>query len=270
MSRMRWELRTVAALALVSLCGTRTPGQDAKRAAEVEEARRAAIARQAAAEDANIAQMEQQFAPQFRQLHRSELHFLRTAADPTRQQYEKIAADGEAAVKAAVREYARAARGLANRNTDPRQALTAAVAKAAKTHLSPEQATRYQTEIDLRAAARRRMIVANLVVMVDAAVMLTADQRRQLTDTLAANWNDTWNQTQYFQYAGRYFPPMPDEKIRPLLTEPQRAVWNGLQKGNISFGFHVQLNGAEIEDEVWADDPPRKGDKPAAKEGKAP
>lgn len=211
-------------------------------------------------EDAVLAQIEQQFAPQFRQLHRAELHFLRTVADPTRQQYEKIAADGAAAVKAAAREYAKVARGMARDGADPRQALAAAVAKSARAHLTPDQVAQYEKELDLRTTARKRMCLDNLVVLVDSLVLLSADQRRQLAEVLAANWNNEWYQTMYFQYAGQYLPPLPRDKIRPLLTDRQRAVWDAMAQQEVRFGVNFQMNAVEIEDEVWADPvPPAKG-----------
>lgn len=211
-------------------------------------------------EDAILAQIEQQFAPQFRQLHRAELHFLRAAADPTRQQFEKVSAEGEAAIKAAAREYAKQARGMARDGSDPRQAVAAAVAKSARAHLTPDQAARYQKELDLRTAARKRMCLDNLVVVVDMLVFLSADQRRQLSEVLAANWQDDWYQTQYFQYAGQYLPPLPRDKIRALLTDRQQVVWDGVANQQVRFGVNLQMNAVEIEDEVWPDPvPPAKG-----------
>ncbi|MFO0852042.1 MAG: hypothetical protein U0871_26255 [Gemmataceae bacterium] len=212
-------------------------------------------------EDVILAQIEQQFVPQFRQLHRAELHFLRVTADPTRQQYEKVAADGEAAVKAAARECAKQARGMARDGADPRQTLAAAVAKSARAHLTPDQFARYERELDLRTAARKRMCLDNLVVLVDALVLLSADQRRQLAEVLAANWQNEWYQTMYFQYGGQYLPPLPRDKIRALLTDRQRSVWDGMAHQEVRFGVNFQANGVEIEDEVWADPvPPAKGD----------
>src|SRR5581483_8643339 len=40
-------------------------------------------------------QLAQQYAPRLRRVYRSELHFMRMVCQPTRQQFEKIAAAGE-------------------------------------------------------------------------------------------------------------------------------------------------------------------------------
>src|SRR5437660_330428 len=49
--------------------------------------------------DAQLQAWEQAYGPQFRQMLRTELHFVRLVAEPTKQQYEKIAADCEPAIK---------------------------------------------------------------------------------------------------------------------------------------------------------------------------
>ena len=55
--------------------------------------------------------------------------------------------------------------------------MAEALAKSVRAHLSPDQAARYQKEIDERAAAHKQAVVLNLVVMVDRALVLTSEQR---------------------------------------------------------------------------------------------
>src|SRR5436190_11113190 len=117
-----------------------------------------------AANDAMVQQFEQNYGPQVRQMLRTELYFLRQVAQPTKPQYEKIAADGEAALKAAIPTYAEAMFGRTNNQTNPRTPITSALARSARAHLSPEQAERYQTELDQRVAAQRRCATSSLVV----------------------------------------------------------------------------------------------------------
>src|SRR5439155_14546295 len=111
-----------------------------------------------------------------------------------------------------------------------------AVAGAVRETLPPEQAARYQKELDQRATARKHAILLNLIGMLDNALFLTTEQREQLFEILKNNWQDSWNQSQWFTLAGQYYPPMPDAKIVPILTEPQKDIWRGLSKGNIRFG----------------------------------
>jgi hypothetical protein len=216
------------------------------------------VAGRFAVNDAAVQQFEQQFGAQFRQLYRSELHFMRLVTQPTRHQYEAIAADGEAVLKATTRKFAEVMmRGVPSDQSDPRAALADAVAKSVRTTLSPDQAARYQTELDQREAARKRAVLLNLVGMADSVLILTAEQRDQLYAILETNWHDSWNQAQWLTISGQYYPPMPDAKILPILTEAQRAVWRGIPKGNVRFGFSLSaVPGVEIGEEKWDDDRP--------------
>ena len=82
-----------------------------------------AAPRKIAPEDPMVQQFEQQFGPQFRQLYRSELHFMRLVSQPTKQQYEKIAAEGETALKATIKQFAMSMRGESPEQSEPRTPL---------------------------------------------------------------------------------------------------------------------------------------------------
>ena len=46
-----------------------------------------------------------QFGPQFKQLHKSELHFMRIICQPTKEQFAKIEADTEPALKETIKKF---------------------------------------------------------------------------------------------------------------------------------------------------------------------
>lgn len=228
-------------------------------------------------DDEVVKQVEQQFGVQFKaqfqQLLKSELHFLRVVCQPTKEQFDKITADGEGALQTVIRNVALNFRGGrrgiqgAEDPGDPRAAVANALVKSAKTHLSADQVTKYQKELDHRTAARKHAIVLNLVAHADQVLVLTPDQRDKLTDILNNNWHSSWNQTQLFTYGGQYFPAMPDAKINPILSDAQKKVWQGVQKGNISFGIDLNFaQGIEIVEEVFEVEKP--AEKPPAKEEK--
>jgi hypothetical protein len=222
---------------------------------------------------AQIRQLEQQYALAFRTLYRTELHFMRIVCQPTKKQFEKLAADGEPELKAMVKKFSSTLRtGGANQQSDPRTLIANVVAKSVQPVLSPEQAARYQKELDQRASARKRVWLLNLVRMVDRVLVLTAEQRDKLGKILEKNWNGSWNQTQILTYGGQYFPKMPDSEILPILTENQKTVWQGIPKGTVNFGFNPNmLEAIDIGDEVWnekrpEEEPARVAGKAAAKE----
>jgi hypothetical protein len=228
----------------------------------------------AAKDDPINQQFEQQFGRQFRQLYKSELHFMRVVCQPTKQQYQKIAADGEASLKVTVKQFAekwqamQQGRGATAEQSDPRTPIVEGLAKSVGATLSAEQAAQYRKELDLRAAALKRLVVTNLLVMVDKALALTDEQRGKVGAVLEKNWKEGWS-VYVFQGGGRYFPAMPDAQILPLLTETQKTVWQGTQRGNVHFGFYMGwLQFIDGDEEVWDEERPNPepaDGKPAAK-----
>jgi hypothetical protein len=220
-------------------------------------------------EVAQIRQFEQQYGPQFRILYKTELHFMRSVCQPTKQQFEKIAADGEPALKATIRKFAQETRnGSFNNQSDPRTPIADALVKVVRTNLSPEQAARYQKELDERIAARKRAAALNLVAQLDKALVLTPEQRAKLSKVLESKWNASWNDLQILMYGRQFFPRMPESEILPILTEAQTTVWRRMPKQSISFGgFNGLVQVIQLEEEVWDDVQPQK--KPEREEIKA-
>jgi Spy/CpxP family protein refolding chaperone len=273
-------------LALAGLCGAvvaaalggaSTRGQDAKKGTAP--ARVIPVEKMAVpvdADDALVRQWEGQFGPQLRQVFRGELHLMRLVCEPTKAEYDKVAAKGDAIVKAAIRRYALAMQGRGGNESNPRDPMMKEIAKAVAEALTPEQSARYEKELALRTKARKRLVVSNLVAITDRVLVLTPEQRDKLSRILEANWDESWNQTQILMYGGQYFPSMPDAKIEPILTESQRTVWRGIQKNQIRFGVNFGFGvGFDMGEEVWDDTPPaeRPGNpaaKTAPKNGAAP
>lgn len=211
------------------------------------------------AQDPNVQMFEQQYGAQFQILYKTELHFMRSVCQPTKEQYDKIAADAEPALKATIKKYASIMRGIPAQESDPRTPIADGIVKAVRRTLSPEQAARYQQELDQRAAARKRAVVLNLVVKIDKILVLTPEQRIKLGEILEKNWNESWSQRQWLTFSAQYFPPMPDARILPVLTVMQRNVWRGIQKGVVRFGFDLGIvQGIELEDEKWDAERPQE------------
>jgi len=221
-----------------------------------------------APDDLVVKQFEQQYGRQLLQLYRSELHFMRVVCQPTKQQYERLLAESPTE-KATVRKLAlmmsdrQEGRAMAGARSfevqDLRKLITDQLAKSLRPTLSTEQTALYLKELDQRAKARKRVALMNLLAKLDKALVLTPQQRAKLGEMLENNWNDSWGQMQWLMLGGQHFPPLPDDKILPVLNPTQKAVWRGTPKGNIhsafDFGF---LQGIEIDAEVWPDELPMK------------
>jgi hypothetical protein len=214
---------------------------------------------------------EKQFEPAFKRMYVTELHFLRVSSQTTRPQYDKIAEECKPAVTAALKQFAK---GLQQQNqgimmdgpfVDPRRTITDELVKSAKKHLSAAQVDNYKKELDQRLSARKHAMVLNLVLKMDQVLFLTPEQRDQLREVLASNWNNAWNHLQWLQMDGAYFPPMPDSKITPLLTQAQKKVWNGVQKEVVFFGADESVDGGFALEEVWDVPPAQKNESGAVK-----
>ncbi|MBI5759545.1 MAG: hypothetical protein HZA46_13585, partial [Planctomycetales bacterium] len=206
--------------------------------------------------------------------------FVNSVCQPTPQQYEPIKAAGEVSMKLTLKKFAEVQRkmqqgfqaGQRPQYPDPRKLISEALALAVKQTLSVEQSRRYEVELERRAAARRRVAVINLVAKLDKELVLTADQRTKVTETLNTNWSDAWGQQlEVFLYGDQYLPIPPDAQVLPILNDKQKEVWKGIPRnqnmiwGWVGFGF---VQAMDIEEAVPAnadkaeDKEAKKGDSP--------
>jgi hypothetical protein len=209
------------------------------------------------ADEAFVQQFEQQWTPQFRQAYKSEMHFMRIACQPTRQEFEKIKSETEPQLRDTLRKLAVSQRWqhLYKALPEPRVMLANLIAKSVGTTLTPEQAARYQHELEQRATARKQAVLSQLVSRLDKVLILTAEQRAQISEGLKRKWKDSWINTPMYSFGPQYFPALPDDAIVPFLTQAQKAVWNGIQKMDYRFGMDLSImNNATIEEEIWDDD----------------
>jgi hypothetical protein len=230
----------------------------------------------------NLEPLIQQFTPQFRNTLRIELHFLLTVCAPTEDQRKLIAVDGEAALKEAAKKFAEMQQAMMQGrwrgNTpqpDPRKIIQDALARSVKTRLSPEQAARYQAELEQRKASRKEVAVRNLVAKLDHDLFLADEQREKLVESLSKNWNDAWCQSlDILVNNEQYFPNIPNQYILPFLNPTQKKVWSGTARnGAVFFGgqpgmmaFEVNFEVAEVFDAIELAVPVAPAPPPAAKQ----
>jgi Spy/CpxP family protein refolding chaperone len=200
---------------------------------------------------------EEQFARPFRVLYKTELHFMRLVCQPTKQQFERIAADGEPALKAAIKKFAPDMHAAPNgfivkaQASDLRKPITDELLQSVRKVLTPEQAARYQKELDLRTAARKRMAVLNLVAKVDNLLILTPPQRQQLGKILEKHWKDSWSKECMLMFGSQFLPQIPDAEVCPILTDVQEDIWRRLHKEEADFVYQSIMLNDDLGDEVW-------------------
>ncbi|MDA1055249.1 MAG: hypothetical protein O3C40_32920 [Planctomycetota bacterium] len=209
--------------------------------------------------NAEVLQLEKQLLPQFTPLATAELSFIHRACDLNLEQRKKIKAASDTCVKVAARRYAMAQRGMmigrSGRSQptvpDPAELLHQALAKVLEETLQEEQQTVYAAEMEKRRAFRKRVAIDNTVAAIDERLVLTIDQRQQLTETLDKNWQPSWVQSMEMQMNNnQYLPSIPDQFVVPVLSETQKQVWRAAQKHNYAVwsGLNWARQGAVLDD----------------------
>lgn len=208
--------------------------------------------------DANVANIERQFKPQFNWLMTAELSFINRTCNLTLPQRQKIQAAREDCLKAATRKYAmsqnRMMRGGFGRQLNmvhhPTELLHLALAKPLKQALQSEQWDAYREEMTKRSAYRKHVAVENVVAMIDERLVLTVQQRKKLRELLEKNWQAGWVQSvELLMNGNRNLPNIPDRFVSPALNETQKEVWRAIPKQNYmvwgGFGWGQQVEAVD-------------------------
>ncbi|MBS0262682.1 MAG: hypothetical protein JSS02_12080 [Planctomycetes bacterium] len=279
---------------------------DALPAAEVEaKAKVAAVAAEAlvvdVAEAAVVAgvmlqggdAVGQQFQRHHKSLLQAELNLVQAVCQPTPEQMQQIRASvekqaqgklggkpkaaGDAAqnVEGQKRAVLRQPVAVAQANPgDPLKLTRDWVAKAVKEHLSEDQAATYAREVAQRQADRREASIHAIVARFDRDLILSTQQREQITAKLTDNWNESWATSHlHILNADNWFPNIPEPYVVEFLTPEQKIIWkqNRSQNRNLNFGvqqFAGFMNGMFGEEFLMQDEAqPGKPAEAAGNEG---
>jgi hypothetical protein len=186
----------------------------------------------------NLKPMIQNQTEQFRTALWSEYLFAVNVCGLTKEQRRPIAIAGERALRDAAKTMVewphqprRVGVGQNPVMPDPRKLIQEGLAAAVKANLSPELSARYREELEKRDADRKRVTVLNLIEKLDEALVLSADQRARLAESLSTHYNENWwGGLELYMNNQGYFPFIPNQFIVPILTDAQNQVWSGTQK----------------------------------------
>jgi hypothetical protein len=183
----------------------------------------------------------EQTAEEYRPFVLSELHFLRTVCGLTKEQCKLIAREARALLDETARADGRFKHDKAKKGapggaslsvpdpSDPCGRLERGLMKIVQDRLTPLQSRRYQDELRKRTAHRTAAGIRGLVARLDGVLMLTADQRDQISAALAANWREAWGTFSLLD-DGKQFPRVPDRFITPLFSPAQKKAWDKMEK----------------------------------------
>ncbi|WP_406694890.1 hypothetical protein V5E97_27990 [Singulisphaera sp. Ch08] len=217
---------------------------------------------------------------QFRPILQVEYLFLRMVCNPSKEERLPIARAGFKSLDAAAKSYLEwqnnqnmiVAGRLVERpaNPDPRKMIQNALVDSAKTHLSSSQFERYRAELDARSAEQKRVAILNLVAKLDHSLVLSPEQRDQISESLSSHWEEAWAQGfQSFSLDNQYFPMVPDPLVAKHLNANQKTIWSGLQKvtfnsNGLGSFMNAQAQNLPLDDE-FSDEVAQEDPKPATK-----
>jgi hypothetical protein len=200
----------------------------------------------------------EQFTQQYRPILRAELHRARTVCQLSEDQRRAIGQDGEWIIKDAaqrsVEVQQRMVRGarVATSFPDIQKHILEGFARAINAHLTDEQAAQYRLEVASLEEERKTSAIDYLIAQLDQALILSANQRARLAETLSSRWNEPWartlEQTRFVQNA---VPEIPDPVVSPILDSTQQELWRALPKyKNVYFNTGVFFNNMEVLEEL--------------------
>lgn len=108
---------------------------------------------------------------------------------------------------------------------DPVSLVSEALRKSLAEQAGDEKARAFAKELIARSDRRKAAMVHEIVAALDADLFLTATQREEIERALLGKWDDRMGnalQGIHMVNGRRVFPDLPDECIRPHLTELQR------------------------------------------------
>ncbi|HEY2759240.1 MAG TPA: hypothetical protein VGI75_00815 [Pirellulales bacterium] len=205
-------------------------------------------------DDANLDPAEREIRNRLQPVLKRELAFAERVCKLDKPQRKTLAEAGQEAVKKAAYQYSQAQRNgggqgqfvvfNGGRNVaqpNPIKMLQIALQDSAKDKLPPELLQLLNDEFAKRAEYRKQASIDNLIVVLDKKLGLTEKQRGEISESLAAAWDDAWaTQLQTFAiYNQDLIPRFPDKCITPHLQPAQKTVWDNMPNKNIQFGFDV-------------------------------
>ncbi|WP_406694892.1 hypothetical protein V5E97_28000 [Singulisphaera sp. Ch08] len=192
-----------------------------------------------------------------------EYRLMRTICNPSKEERILIARAGFKALDEAAKNYD-AWQNNRNRPNEqgaarpvvpnPRKAIQDALATAVNAHLSPDQGERYRVELEARSAEAKRVAILTVVAKLDHTLVLTVEQRSQLTDSLTSHWDESWETgLQHYNLDEQLIPPIPDPLISKFLSKSQIEVlrfhFQRVTPSASAYGIGVNNLDGQLDDE---------------------
>jgi hypothetical protein len=214
--------------------------------------------------DAAVQEMRNQKAPEFlKPLVNAELSFIKRVCDPNEEQMKAIVAAAQQAFDAMADMTVEGQANVIARNNvrirgpnnesltqNPYTRVRKDAAKYLRPILRQEQLERYLEESKQRDDFERRAAIGIAVGLMDNKLILTEEQREQLTEELIAKW---WGvdiqQMQMYLNNPQYAPQIPASSLSKVLTPSQLKLWRSFNSTN--FSVHIGHQPQSVLNEDW-------------------
>jgi hypothetical protein len=131
----------------------------------------------------------------------------------------------------------------------PTTRIRETIAKAVKENVEGAIADRYAVEQAARLGRQKRAAILVVMARLDQFLYLTADQRREISESISAAWRPEWESWLYgSSYQSHFVPQFADQHVA-CLNDEQKSVWESLQK--VDFGFNNLGQQAQLDVEWW-------------------
>lgn len=172
----------------------------------------------------------------------AELQIVRQVCeDLPRPERAKIKKTVDASLNSIARQFAKNEAASIGPVTMIRQAII----EAAKGQISDIQLLQLQERMAIRAANRKRAALMSVLSRLNDELLLSVDQREGITKAICDAWHDDWEK--WLLAEGKMLPALPDQTIKPHLSDEQLQVWSELQKTDNGMSASV----FDLGDEEW-------------------
>lgn len=229
------------------------------------------IAPMVKAANVDVKQLTAQFTQQFQPIMTAELQLVRTACQPSDDQYRMVRRASVKVLKETAASFAEwqgdMMQGKPRRawSINYQKAIQDGVAAAVRAHTTPEQAERHRAEVAARAEDHKRTAIRNMIANLDRDLILSPDQRDRLRESLAKHWEDSWCPSlDSYIYDNQFTGNVPEQFVLPILSPAQQETWRGNRNLPRTFFGSVigtiQMEAEPLdEDESEPDEAPRTG-----------
>lgn len=125
-------------------------------------------------------------------------------------------------------------------STNPYLRVREDIAKLLEPLVSAEQYAKYAEESKLRDVYEREAAVGIVLDMIDAKLVLSVDQRKEIFEKLMKDWKEVDLQwLQNYRNNPHYMPNLPEQLIAPSLTDSQKKIWTVATQQKVTMYSHI-------------------------------